>query len=106
MEGTRDGHADDTCFHCALLCPGEAPCPECGNKLRYRPAEIASTQTRPERLRTLWRDYEREKTRERLVLVLECVHAGLPESLEALEAMGVSLQALRSAFRAITSSNR
>lgn len=43
MEGIADGMAVDDCFYCTILYPSLDDCPKCGNRFRYRPAQMRSS---------------------------------------------------------------
>ena len=99
----RDGHAGDDCFVCGLLFPGERPCPRCRGGMRWVPAQWMDDQSAllaVGRKLDTWRSL---RDRESLEALLECVHAGQPMTVEALEDLGGSLDELRRAWSSLTS---
>jgi len=100
MEGIVDGRVADDCFVCGLLWPDLSPCPRCGGSMRWLPATIADELDVLARVARGWDSWQASQDAEWLVTLLDDLHRFSPGSLDALSAVGGSLDALRAAWRA------
>ena len=99
MEGIRDGRAVDRCFYCALLYPELELCPRCGNRLHYRPARMAPSQSLQESWSELVKRFQAGATREHAQEVLEFYFENHAELDFTLDSPGSpSLEELRQSF--------
>lgn len=98
MEGIRDGFAGDDCFVCGLLWPGLRPCPRCGGAMRWVPARIVDGGVALAQVARALDTWRMVGGRDELEALLEVVHGGAPETLDALAELGTGLDELRRAW--------
>ncbi len=98
MEGIRDGFAGDDCFVCALLWPDTRPCRRCGGAMRWHHAAISDEAVQLVKVGRALDAWQASAGDDELDTLLDVLHVGLPESLEALAGLGGSLDELRQAW--------
>jgi methylphosphotriester-DNA--protein-cysteine methyltransferase len=99
MEGIRDGFVGDDCFVCGLLWPGARPCVRCGSRGNYASARLMDPGVVRVRIARAYDRWEGAGDAEALAALLTEVHLDQPESLEALDELGVDLGQLRRAWQ-------
>jgi hypothetical protein len=99
MEGIRDGFAGDDCFVCGLLWPGERPCRRCGGRVQWNAARMSDPGLVQARLTRAYEAWRADGDVASLAAFLDAVHADAPESIEALETLGLDLDQLRRAWQ-------